>query len=293
VLYALGLLGTQKNDFAEAEKYLTQFLAAVAKRPEEDRDTSQALMILAQIAEERNDTPAALNWLAQIDNDAPLAYLNAQIKRAQLIAKAGDLAGGRKVLADFKADGQDEQIQLIMADAMLLRAANRNDDALATLAAGLQRFPDNTDLLYDHAMAAEKLNRLDVMEVSLRKIMTLAPQNQNAYNALGYSLAERNIRLEEAYTLIRKALDLAPEDPFIMDSMGWVQFRLGRLKEAEALLRQAYKLRPDAEIGVHLGEVLWASGQQEDARRLWRDANSKDPKNDTLKNTLARLQVTL
>jgi Flp pilus assembly protein TadD len=157
----------------------------------------------------------------------------------------------------------------------------------------LKQYPDNVDLLYDYAMLLEKLNRLEPMESTLRKVMKLAPSNQHAYNALGYSLAERNIRLTEAFTLIEKALELAPQDPFIMDSMGWVQFRLGRLQEAETLLRRAYELRSDPEIGTHLGEVLWVKGQQEDAKKLWRDANTKDPKNDTLKNTLARLQVNL
>jgi tetratricopeptide (TPR) repeat protein len=142
-------------------------------------------------------------------------------------------------------------------------------------------------------MVADKLNKFDVMEVALRRIIVLAPANQHAYNALGYSLAERNVRLEEAHGLIEKALQLAPEDPFIMDSMGWVQFRLGRIKEAEELLRRAYAIRPDAEIAVHLGEVLWVKGQQEDAKKFWRDANTKDPKNDTLKSTLARLHVRL
>jgi Flp pilus assembly protein TadD len=142
-------------------------------------------------------------------------------------------------------------------------------------------------------MLAEKSNQLDVMETALRKIMQLAPDNQHSYNALGYSLAERNIRLDEAFTLIEKALKLAPDDPFIMDSMAWVQFRMGKLKEAEALLRRAYELRPDAEIAVHLGEVLWVKGQKEDAQKLWRDAQTKDPQNDTLKSTLARFKLSL
>ena len=192
-----------------------------------------------------------------------------------------------------RPSGQEEELQLVAAEALLLREADRGAEGLAVLDEALQRFPDNTDLLYDYAMMAEKLDRLDVMETSLRKIMAIAPNNQNAYNALGYSLAERNMRLEEALHADRKALELAPEDPFIMDSMGWVQYRLGKLKEAEELLRRAYALRPDAEIAVHLGEVLWAMGQRDDARKLWRDARSKDPKNDTLKNTLGRLQVQL
>ncbi|MDB5838621.1 MAG: tetratricopeptide repeat protein [Herminiimonas sp.] len=293
VLYALGLLGTQSNDFKEAETYLTTYLDILSEKPDDDRDPTQALMILAQIAEERNDTQAALKWLAQIEPGVPQAYLGAQIKRAQLIAKNGDLPGARRILKEFKPNGQDEQIQLLVAEAQLLRNVNQSREALSVLEAGLKRFPENTDLLYDYAMVAEKLDRMDLMETSLRKIMKLAPDNQHAYNALGYSLAERNIRLEEAYALVEKALRLAPEDPFIMDSMGWVQFRLGRLKESEALLRRAYALRPDPEIGVHLGEVLWVIGQREDAKKLWRDANSKDPKNDTLKSTLARLQVIL
>ena len=164
---------------------------------------------------------------------------------------------------------------------------------MAVLTEGIHRYPNNTDLLYDYAMAAEKLTRLDLMETTLRKVIALEPKNHHAYNALGYSLAERNIRLDEAFSLIDQALKMAPEDPFIMDSMGWVQFRLGKLTEAEDLLRRAYVMRPDPEIAMHLGEVLWVKGQKADAQKLWRDAKTKDPLNDTLKNTLARLNVSL
>jgi Flp pilus assembly protein TadD len=140
-------------------------------------------------------------------------------------------------------------------------------------------------------MLAEKNKQFDVMEKSLRKIMTLTPNNQHAYNALGYSLAERNLRLPEAYDLVKHALELAPSDPYIMDSMGWVEFRMGRLEKAEEILRQAYAIKPDAEIAVHLGEVLWVRGREEEAKNLWRTALSQDPKNETLKGTLQRLQV--
>ncbi|WP_249222741.1 tetratricopeptide repeat protein [Noviherbaspirillum sp. L7-7A] len=293
VLYALGLLSAQRNDLQGAEKYLSTYLEELSAKPDDERDPTQALLILAQIAEQRNDIPAALKWLDQVPEGTPQAYVSAQIKRAQLVGRNGDLDSARKVLHDTRASGQEEELQLIVAEAQMLRTAERGEEGLAVLEEALKRYPDNTDLLYDHAMLAEKLNRLDVMETSLRKIIAIAPRNQNAYNALGYSLAERNIRLEEAYQLISRALDLAPEDPFIMDSMGWVQFRLGRLKEAEELLRRAYSLRPDPEIAVHLGEVLWALGQRDDARKLWREASLKDPKNDTLKNTLGRLRVRL
>ncbi len=290
-LYALGVLSVQLNDFGVAEKYLATYLDLLSSNPDEERDPNQALLLLAQIAEERKDTDAVLKWLGQIEPGE--AFLSAQIKRAQIIAKRGDMAQARQLLHELKVNGEREQTQVISAEAQLLRDANQLNAAMDVLKAGLKRFPDNTDLLYDYAMVAEKGNQLEIMETALRRIMQLAPDNQHAYNALGYSLAERNIRLEEAYALIEKALKLAPEDPYIMDSMGWVQFRLGRLKEAEDLLRRAYELRPDVEIAVHLGEVLWVKGQKADAQKFWRDAQTKDPQNDTLKSTLVRLNVNL
>jgi tetratricopeptide (TPR) repeat protein len=292
-LYALGLLAAQGKNPNEAEQYLTTYLEALAANPDEDRDPTQALLILSQLAEERNDMKAAHKWLDQIDPATRQAYFNAQIKRAQLFARDDDIPAARKLLHEIDAHGEDEQIQLLMAEAQILRTADQLPEAMKVMEAGLKRFPDNTDLLYDYAMLAEKSNKLDVMEKALRKVIKLAPKNQHAYNALGYSLAERNLRLREAYELIDKALKLAPEDPFIMDSMGWVQFRLGRIDEAEKTLRRAYELRPDPEIAAHLGEVLWVKGKREDAKEFWRDANSKDPKNDTLKSTLVRFQVSL
>jgi predicted Zn-dependent protease len=290
-LFALGVLSTQVNDSTAAEKYLTAYLDALSAQPDEERDPTQALLILAEIAEERKDSEAALKWLGQIEPGE--GYLGAQIKRAQVVARRGDVPGARKLLKEIRANGEREQTQLIVAEGQILRDANQVNEALDVLNAAIKRFPNNTDLLYDYAMLAEKSNQLQVMETALRKIMQLAPDNQHAYNALGYSLAERNIRLDEAFVLIEKALKLTPDDPFIMDSMGWVQFRLGRLKEAEALLRRAYELRPDAEIAVHLGEVLWVKGQKDDAQKFWRDAQTKDPQNDTLKSTLARFKLSL
>ncbi|QAU33386.1 tetratricopeptide repeat protein [Janthinobacterium sp. 17J80-10] len=288
-LYALGVLSAQTRDNPAAEKYLGSYLELLAAQPDAERDPSQALMLLSQLAEERKDTEAALRWLSQIDPGE--AYIGAQIRRAQLLAKRGDLVGARKVLLDLSPQEEREQIQVLIAESQMLRDAGRLPDALAVLDSGLRRHPDNVDLLYDHAMLAEKANQIDRMEKDLRKVIVLAPKNQHAYNALGYSLADRNMRLPEAFALISKALELAPEDPFIMDSMGWVQFRLGRLKEAEEILRRAFALRPDTEIAVHLGEVLWAKGQKAEAQKFWREAREKDPQNDTLKNTLLRLQV--
>lgn len=291
ILYAMGILGAQMDDRAAAEKYLSAYLQVLENNPDDERDPVQALLILSQIAEDRKDFPAALKWLAQVEPGT--AYLDAQIRSAQIMAATGDLNGARNLLSHLKPEGQREQIQVMVADAQLLRDAKRVPEALAILSKGLERFPADTGLLYDYAMLAEKADKLDLMEAALRKIIRLAPDNQHAYNALGYSYAERNIHLQEAYTLIEKALKLTPEDPFIMDSMGWVQFRLGKLQEAEDFLRRAYALRPDVEIGVHLGEVLWIKGEKEAAQKLWRDARQKDPQNELLKSTLTRLRVPL
>jgi Flp pilus assembly protein TadD len=147
--------------------------------------------------------------------------------------------------------------------------------------------------LYDFALLAEKMGKVDVMEAQLREVMAQAPDNHHAYNALGYSLAERNVRLQEAYGLIAKALEMAPDDPFIMDSMGWIHYRMGNLNEAEKFLRRAYGVRKDAEIGIHLGEVLWQKGDKSAAQALWRDARAKDPQNEALRETLTRLGLSL
>ena len=291
VLYMLSILEIQTTDQKAAERHLKTFLDVLASHPGDERDPTSALLLLSQIAEDRKDNQAAVRWLDQVDS--PEAYVGVQIRRAEIFAKDGNLAGARKLLTDLTPTDVPQQIQVVAAEAQILRDANRMAEAMTVLEAGIKRFPDNTDLLYDYAMDAEKVNQIDICETSLRKIIALAPQNQQAYNALGYTFAERNIRLDEAYTLIETALKLAPDDPFIIDSMGWVQFRLGKLKEAEELLRHAYTLRQDPEIAVHLGEVLWARGQKADAHKIWREVGSKDPGNDSLKSTLARLHVSL
>jgi tetratricopeptide (TPR) repeat protein len=292
-LFALGILNVQTNHLGEAEGYLKRYLSALAKQPEDERDPTQALLLLSQIAEERNDVPGALKWLEQVEPGD--AYINVQVRRGQLLAKRGDINGARAVLQQARADADNDrdQQQLIQAEAQILRDADRNQDAADVLSGGLQRFPNNTELLYDYSMVADKLGNYQAMERALRKMIDVAPNNQHAYNALGYSLADRNIRLPEALSLIKKAAQLAPDDPFITDSLGWTEFRMGNLEEAEKQLRRAYSLRPDAEIGIHLAEILWTRGKQDEAKQLWREAQSKDPKNEVLKSTLARLNVQL
>jgi tetratricopeptide (TPR) repeat protein len=292
-LYALGIVALQLEDTKGAEQYFKRFLAVLEKSPGDTRDPFKALMILSQIAETRGDTAGAIAWLDKVDNSASAGYVEARLRRAQLIARGGNLDAARKALTEIETDDPASQAQVLLVDAQFLRDAGYVQSAYTVLENALLRFPDNPELLYDYALLAERLDKFERMEASLRRVMALAPDNQHAYNALGYSLAERGLRLEEAHALIEKALQMAPGDPFIMDSMGWVQFRMGNLAAAENALRRAYAVRSDPEIAVHLGEVLWQKGDKDEAQKLWREAQGKDPKNEALKSTLARLNVSL
>ena len=293
-LYSLGILSAQANDAKSAEHYLTVYLSALETQKGVESDPAQVLLLLAQLADERGDTEAALKWLDQIRQQPGnnVAYVGARIKRAQIAAKQGALERASKILSETEVEDESGQVQLILAQSQILRDAAQSQQALAVLEAGLKQFPKNTTLLYDYAMTAEKLDKLAEMETALRLVIELEPGHSHAYNALGYSLADRNLRLQEAQELVTHALKLAPDDALILDSMGWVQFRLGKLDEAEKLLRQAFARRAEAEIAVHLGEVLWFKGQKDEAMTLWRDAGKKEPNSDTLKSTLKRLQVT-
>jgi tetratricopeptide (TPR) repeat protein len=292
-LYALGIMSLQANDPKAAEGYLRRFVAALGEGDDAEHDPSKGLALLAQIAEERGDLDAALAWLAQVSSTEPRLYMTSRLKSAHLVAKKGDLERARTMLHEIAATDPAEQAEVVQTEGQLLRDAGRGAEAYMLLADAVQRFPDSPDLLYDFALAAEKQGKPAEMETALRKVMATVPDNHHAYNALGYALAERGERLDEAQALIGKALSMAPNDPYIMDSMGWVQFRQGRLAEAEATLRRAYTLRSDAEIAVHLGEVLWQQGKRDEARKLWREASTKDPKNDALRDTLARLNTSL
>ncbi|MGX4642837.1 tetratricopeptide repeat protein [Massilia sp. SYSU DXS3249] len=292
-LYALGVLSTQLNDPAGAETYFTRFVDVLGRNPNDERDPSKALLILSQLAEERGDLKAAVGWLDKLPEGDDKTTFGVQLRRAQLLGKGGDVPAARRLLSSLKPEEPAAQAQLAAAEAQVLRDAGQAEQAFQLMQAATRRFPKNADLLYDFALLAEKTGHMEVMETTLREVMRLAPDNHHAYNALGYSLAERNVRLEEARALIEKALAMAPEDPFIMDSMGWVHYRLGNLDAAEAHLRRAYSLRRDPEIAVHLGEVLWQKGKQADAQNLWREARAKDPQNDTLRSTLARLRLSL
>ncbi|MFO1326493.1 MAG: tetratricopeptide repeat protein [Rubrivivax sp.] len=258
-------------------------------RPDQGR--VQAWLMLAQAAEQRGDFGAAESWLARIDD--PRRALDVQTRRATLLARQGRVAEAREVVRRTpERDGGDARAKLV-AEASVLREVKRWGDAYEVLGGAAQRFPEDADLLYEQAMVAEKLDRVDDMERLLRRVIEMKPDNAHAHNALGYSLADRAQRLPEARALVQRALEISPGDPFITDSLGWVEFRMGNLDEALRLLRQAYASRPDVEIGAHLGEVLWARGDRDEARRIWSESQRRDAANDVLRETLARLKVQL
>jgi len=288
VLYSLAQVAYQGKEPAEASRLLERYVALPRSVP---RDDAPALLFLAQIAEEAGRTDEALAWLAKVPRGSE--FVPATVRRALLMGKSGKVEAGRELLQKTSAGSVRERAQLISAESQLLREARRGQEAFDVLAGGLERMPDNPELLYDHAMAAERIDRLPVMEASLRRLIELRPDHAHAYNALGYTFADRNIRLDEARALLEKALSLAPDDAHILDSMGWVLFRQKDYPRALKYLRRAYAKQPEVEIAAHLGEVLWAMGNTDEARKLWREARGREPDNTTLRETLARLNVAL
>jgi tetratricopeptide (TPR) repeat protein len=259
--------------------------------PRTEQGLVQAWLLLAQSAEQRGDFKAAESWLAKVDD--PQRALEVQSRRASILARQGRVSEAREVIRQTPERSAEDTRAKLVAEAAVLRDVKQWKDAFDVLAGASQRFPDDVDLLYEQAMMAEKLDQLDEMERLLRRVIEIKPDNAQAQNALGYSFADRRIRLPEARQLIQRALELSPGDPFITDSLGWVEYRMGNRDEALRLLRLAYSARPDAEIAAHLGEVLWAFGQQDEARRVWTEAKGRDSANDVLLETLTRLKVGL
>ena len=287
-LMALALINVQQKNLDAAQQDLTQYAQQAEKTP--GADPGQAYIYLAQIAAERKDIAGANAWLDRVGPDSQ-QYIPAQIARAQLLDKQGKTDDARKLLAGIQTTDPRDKALIERTDASLLFDAKRYPEAEARLAKASADFPDDPDITYDYAMAAEKNAHYDVMEQQLRKLIKTQPDNPQAYNALGYSLADRGQRLDEADKLVEKASALAPDDAFIMDSVGWVKYRLGDTSDAIRLLRKAFTLQPNAEIGAHLGEVLWKNGDQSGALAAWREAKKLEPDNDTLVKTLKRFQV--
>lgn len=299
-----GSIEFQNQALAGAEQSLKRYLALLpAPAPasaEEETDAEavltprgavQAYLLLAQIAQKNRDLVQAMDYLARINSPQDAAKV--QLRRAMVLAQQGRMDEARALVRQLPEKDADDARNKITLELQLLRDNQQEQAAYALLAQALQKFPGDAELSYELAISAEKLGRPDEMEQVLRSLILAKPDFHAAYNALGYSLADRNQRLPEARTLVQKALQFAPDDPFIIDSLAWVEFRSGNLVESLALLQKAFTARPDAEIAAHLGEVLWNMNQRDQASAAWQEGLQLNRDNETLKSTILRLRGSL
>ena len=282
VMVAIGLMATELFDFDLTEKSLKKAL-------ELDYPDAGAIHFhLARVYEETQQTDLAMESYQQVTHGG--RYLPARIRYADLMAQKGQLDDARLLIQQLPAANDQQKAHLVLAEAQLLKRVGSYQEVFKVLDLGLEDLPDYPELLYDRALAADKIGRFEILENDLRRLIEINPDNAHAYNALGYSYAERGMRLPEALKLIKKAVELSPDDPYIMDSLGWVYYRMGNLMEGLNYLNRAFAISQDSEIAAHLGEVLWVQGAQEDAENVWRSALEKDPDNEILLETIERLK---
>ena len=282
---ALGAVQLQAGRKDEALQAATRAVQADAAH------AAGALLAVQLLDDHPQAAQALLQRHLQATRGRRDASPEARLAWAQALARRGELDAALALLADAPGRDTAEQRRVRIMQARLLRDAGRDQAAYDTLAEALRDQPDDPDLSYELALAAERVGRHDEMERLLRDLIARRPDDPHAYNALGYSLADRGVRLEEARQLIQEALRRAPDDGYIIDSLGWVEYRLGNVVEARRWLTRALELKPDAEIAAHLGEVLWVLGEPEEARRIWRQGLELDARNRTLRETLRRFGV--
>lgn len=286
-------LHAQRAAWPQAQQALQRLESLLLQIPNEAPRThalTQAYVLGGRISLQQKDYPQALAWLDKVPEEAQT--LTVQGLKAQALAKQGKLAQGRALIRAVPANGDEQEMQKRRAEVTLLRDNGAPQEAYLLQRTLYEQSPRNADIAYETAILAERAGKLEVMEKILLDLIAQHPDHYHAYNALGYSWADRGIRLPEARKLIETALSHAPEDPFITDSLAWLEFRAGNHAQALALLEKAYAVRDDVEIAAHLGEVLWTLGQHNRARTIWRQAQRRDADNETLRATLERLQVT-
>jgi tetratricopeptide (TPR) repeat protein len=278
--FTVALLSVQMNDLQSAEAQLRRVLELGYK----DADTVR--FQLGQVNEELKREQEAARWYRAVEGGEQ--YAAAHARYALLLARQNRVDEARRYLQGLEARDDAQRVQLVQAEAHMLREVKQYQASYDVLRQALEERPDQPELLYDIALAAEKLDRLDAVESNLRRLLALKPEHAQAWNALGYTLADRTDRLAEARDYIEKALELAPEDPFILDSMGWVQYRLGNRKQGIDYLRRAFEQRADPEIAAHLGEVLWVDGKRDEAQRIWRDSLNSHPGSEELQKVIRK-----
>lgn len=284
-----GLLQQETGRLALAQSSLSQHVALTkdSSDPEQQAGLTEALMALSQLAQQQGQLEQAKRWLAQIPASAD--PVRVAVRRAELLEQQGRSEEARVLLTQVQTANAEQAQRKTLALSRWLREHRQAQQAYELLKPALQATPQDHELLTEYSLVTEKLQRHEEMEAVLRALMRTRPQDPHAYNALGYSLAERGERLEEARQLVQRALELAPQDPYIQDSLGWVEFRMGRHDEALRILQAAYKRRPDAEIAAHIGEVLWSLQRKDEALAIWREGLLLKSDNETLVDTLRRL----
>lgn len=278
-LYVAALLSLQLNDLDQAKGMLER-LVAMGQR------LDVAHFYLGQIADIRNDMKTAIDNYTDVSGGEH--YVDAQIRVAVLLAQRGDVLLARAHLEKLRQSQPAELNRIDLVDAHILEEDGQNDEAMKLLTAALQRSPDDRDLLFGQALLADKMGQFDLVEKDLQHILAKDPNDVNALNALGFSMANHTTRYQEAYEYVKKALDLRPHSGAILDSMGWVLYRLGRLDEAVDYLRQSLELIKEPEVFAHLGEVLWMRGDHKGARQIWQQALERVPGDKAILDVMKR-----
>lgn len=278
-LFTSGLIYIQMNSLDKAK---SAFQAILKIFPQHN----QSKLYLAEIANRQKNYQEAIVYLQQVDGQQ---YIDAQISLARVLIKLKGVNAAIDYLQKLGARSDDDKIKLLLEQDSILQAEKLFDRLKRFLDDSLKQFPDQPDLLYNRGLLAAQMNLLELHERDLKRLLGLQPDNAHAYNALGYTLADKTDRLEEAMTLITRANELLPDNPFILDSLGWAYFRKGDNDAAIKYLRQALSMRQDPEIAAHLGEVLWVTGSREEATQLWMEAQSEGDENPVLQETIDRL----
>jgi tetratricopeptide (TPR) repeat protein len=281
VALAIGLLSAELDDLNNAEKYFKRALQLGLE------DTDAVYFNLGRVYELSQRNEQAMDAYQNVTSGE--RYIPARVRYAFLLAQQKGVASARQYLNTVRTTDARQRTQLLTAEVQLLRDYDNFRGAYDLLDAYLSKYPEQVELLYDRALMADKIGKLDILERDLRKLIHLRPDNAHAYNALGYSLAERGEQLPEALVLIQKAIELSPDDPYILDSLGWVYYRMGNPQEGIKYIKLAFDTRSDPEIAAHYGELLWISGAKQDAEKIWKTALEKHPENELLLDTVKRL----
>lgn len=281
----VGLLALDAKEYEFADRYLQHALDVGFKEP------NRIYFNLGRSAAEQRDDTRALQWFDKIGDGEQ--FLAGRLAAAAIIARRDGIDAAITMLDNVNGLSPEQQTLVIQNQALLLSQAKRTEEAYALLEKGVQKYPESPELLYDYALNAERVGKFQVMEDTLNKVIRMKPDFAAAYNALGYSYADRNIKLVEAKSLIETATKLSPEDHYIMDSLGWVYYRLGDLGNATEQLRRAYAIQQDPEIAAHLAEVLWKQGKKDEAKQILDQALSANPDNEVLASTAQKLKSAL